>query len=73
MAVHVKGLSYLVVRDTKTGKLLRVTEAMAKAKLGEDACSVDLPPPLMATIVSGAHAEAPAEARGPRAVRTQAF
>ena len=72
MAVHVKGLSYLVVRDTKTGKLLRVTEAMAKARLGEDACSVDLPPPLMATI-SGAHAETPAEARGSRAVRTQAF
>ena len=33
---HAKGLSYLVVRDTKTGKVLRVTEMMAKAKLGQD-------------------------------------
>ena len=33
---HAKGLSYLVVRDTKTGKVLRVTEAMAKARLGKD-------------------------------------
>ena len=28
---------------------------------------------LMATLVSGAHAETPTEARGSRAVRTQAF
>jgi len=27
-----KGLKYLVVRDKKSGKFLRVTEAMAKAK-----------------------------------------
>jgi hypothetical protein len=33
---HAKGLSYLVVRNTKTGKVLRVTESMAKAKLGKD-------------------------------------
>jgi hypothetical protein len=32
---HAKGLKYLVTRDKKTGKFVRVTEAMAKAKLGE--------------------------------------
>ena len=34
---NAEGLKYLVVRDTKTGKFLRVTEALAKAKQ-------DLPP-----------------------------
>lgn len=29
---HAEGLKYLVVRDKKSGKFLRVTEAMAKAK-----------------------------------------
>lgn len=33
---HAKGLKYLVVRNTKTGKFIRVTEAMAKARLGAD-------------------------------------
>lgn len=31
-----KGLHYLVTRDRKTGKFIRVTEAMAKAKQGQD-------------------------------------
>jgi hypothetical protein len=31
---HAKGLRYLVVRDKHTGKFVRVTESMAKAKLG---------------------------------------
>ncbi len=30
------GLKYLVTRDKKSGKFIRVTEAMAKAKLGDD-------------------------------------
>ena len=29
-----RGLKYLVTRDKKTGKFIRVTEAMAKVKLG---------------------------------------
>lgn len=33
---HAAGLKYLVTRDKKTGKFVRVTEAMAKAKLGEN-------------------------------------
>lgn len=33
---HAQGLKYLVTRDKKTGKFVRVTEAMAKAKLGQD-------------------------------------
>lgn len=33
---NAQGLKYLVTRDKKTGKFIRVTEAMAKAKLGED-------------------------------------
>src|SRR3990167_6389656 len=32
---HAKGLKYLVTRDKKTGKFIRVTEAMAKIKLGD--------------------------------------
>lgn len=32
---HAEGLKYLVTRDKKTGKFIRVTEAMAKAKTGE--------------------------------------
>ncbi len=31
---NARGLKYLVTRDKKTGKFIRVTEAMAKAKLG---------------------------------------
>lgn len=31
-----KGLRYLVTRDRKSGKFIRVTEAMAKAKSGAD-------------------------------------
>lgn len=33
---NAKGLKYLVVRDKKSGKFLRVTEAMAKARSGKD-------------------------------------
>lgn len=33
---HAKGLRYLVVRDKKSGKFLRVSEAMAKERLGTD-------------------------------------
>ena len=33
---NAKGLKYLVTRDKKTGKFIRVTQAMAKAKRGED-------------------------------------
>ena len=33
---HAQGLKYLVVRNMKTGKFLRVTQMMAKAKLGKD-------------------------------------
>jgi hypothetical protein len=31
---HAEGLKYLVTRDKKSGKFIRVTEAMAKAKSG---------------------------------------
>lgn len=31
-----QGLKYLVTRDRKTGKFIRVTEAMAKAKSGQE-------------------------------------
>lgn len=34
---NAEGLKYLVVRDKKTGKFLRVTEAMARAKSGQNA------------------------------------
>jgi hypothetical protein len=33
---NAQGLKYLVTRDKKTGKFIRVTEAMAKAKQGDD-------------------------------------
>lgn len=33
---NAKGIKYLVVRDKKRGKFLRVTEAMAAVKLGKD-------------------------------------
>jgi hypothetical protein len=33
---HAQGLKYLVVRNSKTGKAVRVTEMMVKAKLGKD-------------------------------------
>jgi len=39
---HAKGLSYLVVCDKKTGKVLRATERMAKAKLGEDEETIEV-------------------------------
>jgi|SRR6185436_1812970 len=32
---HAKGLKYLVTRDAKSGKFIRVTEAMAKERLGD--------------------------------------
>lgn len=32
---HATGLKYLVTRDKKTGKFIRVTEAMARVKLGD--------------------------------------
>ena len=32
---NARGLSYLVTRDKKTGKFIRVTEAMAKVKQGD--------------------------------------
>lgn len=32
---NAKGLKYLVTRDKKTGKFIRVTEAMAKSKLAD--------------------------------------
>ena len=32
---HARGLKYLVTRDKKSGKFIRVTEAMAKHKLGD--------------------------------------
>jgi hypothetical protein len=33
---HAKGIKYLVVREKKSGKFVRVTEAMARVKLGDD-------------------------------------
>lgn len=33
---NAKGLKYLVTRDKKTGKFIRVTEAMARARAGDD-------------------------------------
>jgi hypothetical protein len=33
---NAKGIKYLVVRNAKTGKFLRVTEAMAKLKIGKE-------------------------------------
>lgn len=33
---NAKGLKYLVTREKKTGKFIRVTEAMAKLKQGDD-------------------------------------
>ncbi len=32
---NAKGIKYLVVREKKTGKFVRVTEAMARVKLGD--------------------------------------
>jgi hypothetical protein len=37
---HAKGLSYLVTRDKKTGKFVKVTEAMARAADGEETIEV---------------------------------
>jgi len=33
---NAQGLKYLVTRDRKSGKFIRVTEAMARAKQGDD-------------------------------------
>ncbi len=37
---NAQGLKYLVTRDKKTGKFIRVTEAMAKLKEGEEIVEV---------------------------------
>lgn len=37
---HAQGLKYLVTRDKKTGKFVRVTEAMARAADGEEIIEV---------------------------------
>ena len=37
---HAKGLKYLVTRDKKTGKFVRVTQAMARLKKGEELVEV---------------------------------
>lgn len=37
---NAKGLKYLVTRDAKTGKFINVTEAMARAKPGEETIEV---------------------------------
>lgn len=36
------GLKYLVTRDKKSGKFIRVTEAMAKAKQGDDEETIEV-------------------------------
>lgn len=36
------GLKYLVTRDKRTGKFIRVTEAMAKAERGEDEETIEV-------------------------------
>ena len=36
------GIRYLVIRDKHTGKFLRVTEAMVKAKLGRDEETIEV-------------------------------
>jgi hypothetical protein len=37
-----RGLKYLVTRDKKTGKFIRVTEAMARAKQGSDEETIEV-------------------------------
>lgn len=39
---HAKGLKYLVTRDKKTGKFVRVTEAMARRKLGTNEETIEV-------------------------------
>jgi len=39
---HARGLSYLVTRDKKTGKFLRVTEAMARLKRHKDEETIEV-------------------------------
>ncbi len=39
---HAEGLKYLVTRDKKTGKFIRVTEAMAKARLGANEETIEV-------------------------------
>lgn len=39
---NANGLKYLVTRDKKTGKFIRVTEAMAKLKAGEDEETIEV-------------------------------
>jgi hypothetical protein len=39
---HAEGLKYLVTRDKKTGKFIRVTEAMAKAKSGANEETIEV-------------------------------
>lgn len=39
---NAKGIKYLVVRDAKSGKFIRVTEAMAKAKQGSDEETIEV-------------------------------
>lgn len=39
---HAEGLKYLVTRDRKTGKFIRVTEAMAKAKEGHNEETIEV-------------------------------
>lgn len=39
---NAQGLKYLVTRDKKSGKFIRVTEAMAKAKQGDDEETIEV-------------------------------
>jgi len=39
---NAKGIKYLVVREKKTGKFVRVTESMAKVKLGDSEETVEV-------------------------------
>jgi hypothetical protein len=39
---NAQGLKYLVTRDKKTGKFIRVTQAMAKAKQGSDEETIEV-------------------------------
>jgi len=39
---HAQGLKYLVTRDRKTGKFIRVGEAMAKARQGDTEESIEV-------------------------------
>ena len=39
---NAQGLKYLVTRDKKTGKFVRVTEAMAKLKMGDNEETIEV-------------------------------